>query len=391
MAGREDKEGDRDPRHRRHWPNHPQHRMRPVAGARVTNRSSPRRRSPPPRRSASPAAAARASTAGSCPGGASRREDLQDGLRRGEERAGSRLSFAVTTSHTARPRAMATTQGPVRCNTAGRIAAMTDAAARTTPDRQGDVGEQRRAARSSASGQNDVSAARPSQTTAASAPVCQSEKTVRRRVWTLDAAIPLMRTARPRRSCRRSAACWCGPDHLHQLQLVRVFRQLRLQVGAHRVVVMGVAAQHGGELGGRRWRVFREQGGRFVGMGGDVFLRLQHGLGQRAGGGAVMAHQVATDAEHAADPACVVAAEVVGDLVQVVAVTDHPGERIAERERVDLALLQGDAQHVGGNTFHWMSFTGSMPCLARRSRRSSCPARHVGDPRPSCPSGRRRW
>src|SRR5262245_58182666 len=57
-----------------------------------------------------------------------------------------------------------------------------------------------------------------------------------------------------------------GLDDLHELQLVGVARDLALEVGTGRLMVMRVAAQHGREVGGAGGRVLREHRCGLVGV-----------------------------------------------------------------------------------------------------------------------------
>ncbi len=310
---------------------------------------------------------------------------------------GSRSSLAVTSSQPARPIASATSHGPACVRTPGRTRKTlpTTANARSAASRTARAASRSVRPRSSASGHVQVSAAAPAHRPAASgaAPpdgvaragpgrADQPDRALVKRVhadstsaYTLSAKRAVSVRSRSTWTSLSSSAYWA----------ICAFKRR-----ARRVQMVRVAAQHGRELRHRRRRILREQRRGLVRVHRHELLRLQQRRSQRARRRPVLLDEAAAHAQHAAGPVRILAHEVVRDLEQAVAVADHPAERVTERERLDLALLQRDAEQVGG-ILPPLDVVSPGRALAwpPRWRRSSCRAPPCRCSRPSCPSGRR--
>ena len=119
------------------------------------------------------------------------------------------------------------------------------------------------------------------------------------------------------------------PEHRGLLQLLRVERDLLLQRCVHRMMVVGVGAQHRGHLlRGPHLAVAGEDRAGGVRVLGHPFLRLHDRGGECGGDRTLVANQAGADSQYAAGAVGEFAGKIVGHLNQMVAVADDRGDRI---------------------------------------------------------------
>src|ERR1700676_1628406 len=139
-------------------------------------------------------------------------------------------------------------------------------------------------------------------------------------------------------------------EHGHELQIVRIGLELLLEHGAHRVMAMGVVADHRLQIlqTGGLGCIGLERCRRLIRVLRGKHRSIEQRLGNRTGNQRFLAHQAAAQSNDAAGLVLVFAVQIGSDFPVGAVLQPEIGDRVGGEERLHLVFLDSELQEIAG-------------------------------------------